>query len=123
MRSYVYGHEGMLFEQVSSTEKVQYLHHDQAGSTRLLTSSTGTVTGAYTGIATTPLGIRRANTRTATRSKVPTYTPYGGTETHTGTATTPLGYDAQLTSPDTASSTCEPASTTRPQRGSSASIR
>jgi RHS repeat-associated protein len=68
----------MLFEQINNTtEKVQYLHHDQAGSTRLITGSTGTVEGAYT------------------------YTPYGATEGHTGTATTPLGYDSQYTSSDT----------------------
>jgi RHS repeat-associated protein len=54
-----------------------YLHRDQQGSTRLLASSTGTVTGAYT------------------------YTSYGATEAHAGTATTPLGYDGQLTSSDT----------------------
>jgi RHS repeat-associated protein len=53
------------------------LHHDQQGSTRLLTSSAGTVTGAYT------------------------YTAYGATQEHTGTATTPLGYDGQYTSSDT----------------------
>jgi len=56
---------------------VQYLHNDQACSTRLITGSTGTVEGAYT------------------------YTPYGATESHTGTATTLLDYDGQLTSSDT----------------------
>jgi hypothetical protein len=36
----------MRFEQINtSTGTVSYLHHDQAGSTRLLTGSTGTVTG------------------------------------------------------------------------------
>ena len=53
-----------------------YLHHDQAGSTRLLTGSTGTVTGKCT------------------------YSAYG-TPTCEGTATTPLGYDGQYTSSDT----------------------
>ncbi len=53
-----------------------YLHHDQAGSTRLLTGSTGTVTGKCT------------------------YSAYG-TPTCEGTTTTPLGYDGQYTSPDT----------------------
>lgn len=68
----------MSIEQINNTTgAIQYLHHDQAGSTRLLTSSTGAVIGAYT------------------------YTPYGATESHTGTATTPLGYEGQLTSPDT----------------------
>jgi RHS repeat-associated protein len=68
----------MIVEQINnSTGAVQYLHHDQQGSTRLITGSTGTVEGAYT------------------------YTPYGATEGHTGTATTPLGYDGQYTSQDT----------------------
>jgi RHS repeat-associated protein len=55
---------------------VEYLHHDQSGSTRLLTGSTGTVTGKCS------------------------YSSYG-TPTCEGTATTPLGYDAQYTSTDT----------------------
>jgi hypothetical protein len=52
---------------------VTYLHHDQSGSTRLLTNSSGNVEGAYT------------------------YTPYGGVAEHTGSATTALGYDGQYT--------------------------
>jgi RHS repeat-associated protein len=76
--SYIYGPDGLPIEQINNTtEKVQYLHHDQAGSTRLITSSTGTVEGSYT------------------------YDAYGNTTGHTGTATTPLGYDGQLTSSDT----------------------
>jgi len=75
---YVYGCREIIIEQINnSTEKAQYLHHDQAGSTRLITGSTGTVEGAYT------------------------YSPYGATESHTGSATTPLGYDAEYTSSDT----------------------
>jgi RHS repeat-associated protein len=66
----------MLFEQINSENHVQYLHHDQQGSTRLITSETGKTEGTYT------------------------YNPYGAQE-HTGTATTPLGYDAQYTSSDT----------------------
>ncbi|HTD08366.1 MAG TPA: RHS repeat-associated core domain-containing protein [Solirubrobacteraceae bacterium] len=67
----------MRIEQINnSSGTVTYLHHDQAGSTRLLTGSTGTVTGKCT------------------------YSAYG-TPTCEGTATTPLGYDAQYTSPDT----------------------
>ncbi len=76
--SYIYGPGGLPVEQINNgTEKAQYLHHDQAGSTRLITGSTGTVEGAYT------------------------YTPYGAVQEHTGTATTPLGYDGQYTSSDT----------------------
>lgn len=53
-----------------------YLHHDQAGSTRLITGSTGTVEGKCS------------------------YSAYG-TPTCEGPATTPLGYDGQYTSSDT----------------------
>jgi RHS repeat-associated protein len=74
----MYGRPKMSIEQINnSTGTVTYLHHDQAGSTRLLTGEKGEVTGAYT------------------------YGPYGATESHTGTATTPLGYDAQYTNSDT----------------------
>ena len=66
----------MSVEQISSGGTVTYLHHDQAGSTRLLTGSTGTVTGKCT------------------------YTAYGA-PTCEGTSTTPLGYDGQYTSSDT----------------------
>jgi RHS repeat-associated protein len=74
--SYIYGPGGLPVEQVSSGGTVTYLHHDQAGSTRLLTGSTGTVTGKCT------------------------YGAYG-TPTCEGTTTTPLGYDGQYTSSDT----------------------
>ncbi|HEX3361203.1 MAG TPA: RHS repeat-associated core domain-containing protein [Solirubrobacterales bacterium] len=73
---YVYGPEGLPIEQISS-ETPTWLHHDQQGSTRLLTSQAGTVSGAYS------------------------FTPYGTTEGHTGTATSNLLYDGQYTSPDT----------------------
>jgi RHS repeat-associated protein len=73
----MYGPNNLPIEQINnSTGTVSYLHHDQAGSTRLLTGSTGTVTGKCT------------------------YSPYG-TPTCEGTATTPLGYDGQYTSADT----------------------
>ncbi len=52
------------------------MHHDQAGSTRLITGSSGTVEGKCT------------------------YSAYG-TPTCEGTATTPLGYDGQYTNSDT----------------------
>jgi RHS repeat-associated protein len=78
MRSYVYGPGEMAIEQINNTTgTAQYLHHDQAGSTRLITSPEGREEGSYD------------------------YTPYGAVEKHEGTATTPLGYDAQYTSSDT----------------------
>lgn len=74
---YVYGPTSMTVEQINNTTgTVTYLHHDQAGSTRLLTGSTGAVTGKCT------------------------YNAYG-TPTCEGTTTTPLGYDGQYTSSDT----------------------
>jgi RHS repeat-associated protein len=75
--SYVYGRFRSSVEQINnSTGTVEYLHHDQQGSTRLLTGSTGKTEGSYS------------------------YGAYGTPE-HSGTATTPLGYDAQYTSTDT----------------------
>ncbi len=73
----MYGLVATTIEQINNTTgQVLYLHHDQQGSTRLLTGSTGTVTGKCT------------------------YSAYG-TPTCEGSATTPLGYDGQYTSPDT----------------------
>jgi len=68
----------MMIEQINNTTgAVTYLHHDQAGSTRLITGSTGKTEATFT------------------------YGAYGETTGSTGTATTPLGYDGQYTSPDT----------------------
>jgi RHS repeat-associated protein len=75
--SYVYGPGNLPVEQISNGGTVTYLHHDQQGSTRLLTGSTGTVTGSTT------------------------FDAYGNQTGHTGSATTPLGYDGQYTSADT----------------------
>ncbi|HEY5195073.1 MAG TPA: RHS repeat-associated core domain-containing protein [Solirubrobacteraceae bacterium] len=75
--SFIYGPEGLPIEQINGEEKVQCLHHDQQGSTRVITGSTGTVEGSYT------------------------YTAYGAVEGHTGTATAALGYDGQYTNSDT----------------------
>ncbi|HEY0392121.1 MAG TPA: RHS repeat-associated core domain-containing protein [Solirubrobacterales bacterium] len=75
--SYIYGPGGVPIEQVDGAEKAVYLHHDQQGSTRLLTGATGKKEGAYT------------------------YGPYGNTQEHTGTVSTPMGYDGQYTSSDT----------------------
>jgi RHS repeat-associated protein len=68
---YLYGPDGTPFEQISGSTPT-YLHHDQQGSTRLLTDSEGKAKGTYT------------------------YTPYGAIETHEGSASTPLGYDGQF---------------------------
>jgi len=60
----------------NTTNAVQYLHHDQQGSTRLITGETGKVEG---------------------KCSLSAY----GTPTCKGSATTPLGYDGQYTSTDT----------------------
>jgi RHS repeat-associated protein len=68
----------MPVEQINnSIGAVEYLHHDQQGSTRLLTGSTGKAEATFT------------------------YGPYGELTGSTGTATTPLGYDGQYTNSDT----------------------
>jgi RHS repeat-associated protein len=71
--SYLYGPGGMPFEQISSGEEPTYLHHDQLGSTRLLTNSSGEASATFT------------------------YGPYGATTGSTGTAATALGYAGQYT--------------------------
>lgn len=69
---------GMPVEQINtSTGAVLYLHHDQQGSTRLVTGSTGKTEATFT------------------------YGAYGELTGSMGTATTPLGYDAQYTNSDT----------------------
>ena len=76
--SYIYGPEGLPVEQIkSSSGTVLYLHHDQQGSTRLLTGSTGKTEATFT------------------------YDAYGNKTGSTGTSTTPMGYDGQYTNADT----------------------
>jgi RHS repeat-associated protein len=72
----MYGPGETTIEQISSSGAAIYLHHDQQGSTRLITGATGAVEGKCT------------------------YDAYG-TPICEGTATTPLGYDAQYTGTDT----------------------
>jgi RHS repeat-associated protein len=75
--SYLYGPDDLPVEQISGGGSVLYLHHDQQGSTRLLTGESGKVEGSYT------------------------YDAYGNQTGHTGTGTTAQGYDGQYTSLDT----------------------
>jgi RHS repeat-associated protein len=75
--SYIYGPGGLPIEQISNTGATLYFHHDQQGSTRLLTNIKGEVEGAYT------------------------YSPYGELTARTGAAATPLLYDGQYTDTDT----------------------
>jgi RHS repeat-associated protein len=71
--SYVYGPGGLPVEQVSAKEEPTYLHHDQLGSTRMLTGESGE--------------------GTATLS----YAPYGRLEGSTGTQNTSLAFASQYT--------------------------
>jgi RHS repeat-associated protein len=75
--SYIYGPNGQAMEQINGEGVPTYLHADQQGSTRVLTSATGAVVGTVT------------------------YDAYGNPTGSTGTAKTPLGYDGQYTSSDT----------------------
>jgi RHS repeat-associated protein len=75
--SYLYGPGGLPVESVTSSGSPTYYMQDQLGSTRLLTSATGAVTGTYT------------------------YDPWGNITSHTGTATTPLLYAGQYQDPQT----------------------
>ena len=74
--NYIYGPGNIPIEQIQSKGAILYLHPDQQGSTRMLTSATGTIEATVT------------------------YDPYGNPTGSTGTATTPIGYDGQYTNTD-----------------------
>ena len=74
--SYVYGPGGLPIEQISAEEEVGYLHHDQLGSTRMLTDATGETSASFT------------------------YETYGAIASHIGSASTRLGFAGQYTDPD-----------------------
>ena len=67
---YVYGPDGLPIEKITSGS-VDYLHHDQLGSTRILTDSSGEVSGTYR------------------------YGPNGAFWKHTGSASTLMGFAGQ----------------------------
>jgi RHS repeat-associated protein len=67
---FIYGPEGLPYEQITSGVAA-YLHHDQLGSTRILTSSAGSISGTYR------------------------YGPTGALLKHTGTQETPIGFAGQ----------------------------
>jgi RHS repeat-associated protein len=70
--SYIYGPNGLPIEQISEEEPTYY-HHDQLGSTRVLTDASGGVVGTFD------------------------YGAYGELSGSTGIAKTPLGYAGQYT--------------------------
>lgn len=73
---YLYGPDGLPYEQLQSNGTVRYLHHDQLGSTRLVTNGTGGVTGSAT------------------------YDPYGAKTGSTGSLPA-LGYAGEYTDNET----------------------
>lgn len=75
-RSYVYGPGDIAVEQIEG-ETAAFLHHDQLGSTRMLTNAAGEAIGKFT------------------------YSPYGSLEALNGGGTTPLGFAGQYTDPVT----------------------
>jgi RHS repeat-associated protein len=76
--SYLYGPSSAPIAEINdSTGTIRYLSDDLIGSTRLITSSTGTVVG------------------------VNIYDEYGNATTHAGTASSPIGYSGNWTDPDT----------------------
>ncbi|MCP4304188.1 MAG: RHS repeat-associated core domain-containing protein [bacterium] len=74
---YVYGPRGTPYAQHNPDGTITYLHHDQLGSTRLLTDEEGTEVGSYT------------------------YDPYGQLTNQTGTAATRFGYAGEYTDTET----------------------
>ena len=78
--NHIYGPGGLAIEQIDSSGTPTYLHHDQLGSTRLITNSSGNSVATLT------------------------YNPYGALAASSGTATTPLGFAGQYTDPESGSS-------------------
>ncbi|MET0557516.1 MAG: RHS repeat-associated core domain-containing protein [Solirubrobacterales bacterium] len=66
--SYIYGPNDQPIEQIDGEEEPSYIHHDQLGTTRLLTDSIGGASATFS------------------------YTPYGDLEAKTGTTITSLGF-------------------------------
>jgi RHS repeat-associated protein len=73
--SYLYGPAGLPVEQISGKGAPSYYHHDQLGSTRMLTNGAGEAIATFT------------------------YSPYGALQASTGSETTPLGFAGQYTEP------------------------
>jgi len=71
--SYIYDPQGMPLEQVSGSDTALFYLHDQLGSTRLVTNSSGAVQASYT------------------------YDAYGNLLGNTGTVANPFGYAGQYT--------------------------
>ena len=75
--SYRYDADGLPLERIDSNGGVVFFHHDQLGSSRMLTDDEGAVVGTYT------------------------YDAYGSPTASTGSVTTPFGYAGEYTDADT----------------------
>jgi RHS repeat-associated protein len=75
--SYLYGPNQLPVEQIDQGGTPTYYHHDQLGSTRLLTDASGGATASFT------------------------FDPSGQPVGHTGTRSAPLGYAGQYTDTET----------------------
>lgn len=71
--NYIYGPQGEPIEHIDAEEEPTYYHHDQLGSTRLLSDAEGEPSATFT------------------------YDAYGSLKGSTGPQTTPLGYAGQYT--------------------------
>ncbi len=76
--NYVYGPDGSLVEQVDNSGNQDWYHHDQIGSTRVMSDNTGTVLSTFT------------------------YDAYGNQTAHTGTTSSPFGFNGEYTDSETA---------------------
>ena len=73
--SYIYGPGGLPIEQITKSGTVSFFHHDQQGSTTMLTSTTGGVVATCS------------------------YDSYGAIKTQSGTVSTQLRFDGQYLDP------------------------
>ncbi len=75
--NYIWGPDGLPIEQINPDNSIYYLHHDQLGSTRALTDSTGATIATYT------------------------YNPYGQLAPGSSAVATPYQYAGNYTDPET----------------------
>jgi RHS repeat-associated protein len=76
-RTFIYGPGGLPLEQIDATGNATWFHHDQLGSTRLLTDAAGAAVGTFT------------------------YDAYGNLTARGGNGTTPLGYVGEFSDAET----------------------
>ena len=76
---YIYGPDGLPVEQINADSSAVFFHHDQQGSTRMLTDTAGNPVATFS------------------------YDPYGQLTARTGVADTRLGCTGQYTDPETGS--------------------